>query len=169
MDLREGIDACYSFFDRVYSFRHHAVTFVDYDDIGVGDLQVCGGHMHLLMLCIVVLSLHRLLVQAQKDVLGINERDDTIEVNRATQAIVDPKEGSEIARISETRCFEEDVVEGASARHEGLDCIDAGVFDGTADAAIGQLEPFLRFLTVLGDCEGFFDIGGWMKECIRRG
>ena len=148
--------------------RRHAVTFVDHDDIGVGDLQVCGGHMLPLVLCIVVLSLDRLLVQAQKYVLGINQRDDTIEVNRATQAIVDPKEGSEIARISETRCFEEDVVEGTSARHEGLDCIDAGVFDGTADAAIGQLEPFLRFLTVLGDCECFFDIGGWIEESVKR-
>ena len=106
----------------------------------------------------------RLLVQAQKYILGINKRDDSIEVNRTPQAIIDPKEGSEIARISETGRFEQDVVEGASARHEGFDCIDAGVFDRAADAPVGQFEPLLRFLAIFSDCESFFDIGGCMMR-----
>lgn len=147
-------------------FRRDAVAFVDHDDIGVGDLQVCGSHMQPLMLYI-AFFLNRLLVQTQEDVLRIDKRDDTIQVDRATQAVIDPKQRSKVARVRETGCFEEDVVKGASARHEGFDGVDAGVLDGAADAAVGQLEPFLRLLTVLSDCEGFLDIGGYIR-CLSE-
>lgn len=170
VDLCEAIDARYPFLDPGQLFRGHAVAFVDNDDVGVGDLQVCCGHVRAL-----VLRLNRLLVQAQEYILCINKRDDTVQVDCTAQAIVDPEQRREIARVSETGGFEEDVVEGASTRHEGLDCIDAGVFDRAADAAIGQLEPLLRFLTVLGNCEGSLDIGGCMEKplgcadsCSRR-
>lgn len=126
---------------------------------------MCGSHVHPIVLC-VILSLDRLVVEAQKYVFGINKRDDTVEVYRAAQTIVDPEKGSEIAGVGETGCFEEDIVKGASAGHEGLDGIDTGVFDGAADAAVGQLEPFLRFLTVLGDCESSFDIGSCMENVL---
>lgn len=116
--------------------RRHAVAFVDYDHIRVGDLQVCGCHMLPFVLCIVI-GFDRILIETEQDILGIDKRDDTVEVYRTTQAIVDPEEGSEVARVGETGCFEEDIVEGASAGHEGFNGVDAGVFDGTADAAIG--------------------------------
>lgn len=164
--LRKRVDACDSIFDRLQLFRRDAVAFVDHDDIGVGDLQVCRSHMYAPMLCI-ALFLNRLLVQTQKDILRINKRDDTIQVDCATQAIIDPKQWGKVARVRETGCFEEDVVKGASARHEGFDGIDAGVFDGAADAAVGQLEPFLRLLTVLSDCEGFLDIGRYTR-CLSE-
>lgn len=125
---------------------------------------MCGRHVQPLMLRIAIYIFERILVETEQDILGIDKRDDTVEVDRTTQAIVDPEEGSEIARVGETGRLEEDVVEGASARHEGFDSVDAGVFDGAADAAVGQLEPFLRFLAVLGDCEGFFDIGGCTED-----
>ena len=132
VDLCQPVDGRDPFFDRLQLLRRHAVALVDYDDIGVGDLQMCGRHMQSLMLWI-----RGLLVQAQEYILRINKRDDTIQVNRTTQAIIDPKEGSEIARVGETGCLQEDVVKGASSRHEGFDCVDTGVFDGAADTAVG--------------------------------
>lgn len=165
VDFREPVDPCDPFFHRLQLFRRHAVAFIDHDHIGVGDLQVCGSHVQTFMLCISA-CIDRLLVQTQKYILRIDKRDDAVQVDCASQAIVDPKEGSKIAGVSEARCFEEDVVESASARHEGFDCIDAGVFDGAADAAVGQLEPFLRLLTVLSDCEGFLDIGGCIESLL---
>ena len=128
VDFREPVDPCDPFFHRLQLFRRHAVAFVDYDDIGVGDLQVCGSHMGTAVLCISA-CFDGLLVQAQKYILRIDKRDDAVQVDCASQAIIDPEEGSKIAGVSEARCFEEDVVESASARHEGFDCIDAGVFD----------------------------------------
>lgn len=160
--LRKRVDACDSFFDRFQLVRRDAVAFVDHDDIGVGDLQVCGSHMHAPMLCI-PLFLNRLLVQTQKDILRIDKCDDAIQVDRAAQTIIDPEKWSKVARVRETGCFEEDVVKGAFARHEGFDGVDAGVFDRAADAAVGQLEPFLRLLTVLSDCKGFLDIGRYTR------
>ena len=113
-------------------------------------------------------ALDGLLVQAQEDVLRVDERDDAVEVDGAAQAIIDPEEGGKVAGVGETGCFEEDVVKGASAGHEGFDGTDAGVFDGAADAAIGQLEPFLRLLAVLSDCEGFLDVCGYNENSLGR-
>ena len=165
MEFCEPVDPCYPFFHRLQLFRRHAVAFVDYNYICMGDLQVCGSHVRTVVLCISA-CIDRLLVQAQKYILRINKCDDAIQVDCATQAIVDPKEGGNIAGISEARCFEEDVVESASARHEGFDCINARIFNGAADAAVGQLEPFLRLLTVLSDCEGFLDIGSCIESLL---
>ena len=163
VDFGQSVDPCYPFFYRPQVFGRHAVAFVDYDHIRVGYLQVCSGRVHALMLC-TVLPLNGFLVQAQKYILCIDEGDDTVQIYRTAQAVIDPEERGKIARVRETRCFQEDVIKGASPGHEGFDCVDTGVLDGAANAAIGQLEPFLRFLTVLGDCQGFLDIG----SCVNR-
>ena len=100
VDLCQPVDRRDPSFDRLQLLRRHAVAFVDYDDIGVGDLQMCGRHMQSVMFCI-----RGLLVQAQEYILRINQRDDTIQVNSTTQAIIHPKKWSEIARVGETGCL----------------------------------------------------------------
>ncbi len=136
------------------------VTFVDDDGVGVGNLQVRGRHVHSLVL----VSRYGFLVQAQEYVLGVDKRDDAVEVDGAAQAVVDPEKRGQVARVREPGRLEEDVVKGAAARHEGFNRVDARVLDGAADAAVGQLEPLLRLLAVLRDGEGSLDVGG----CIGR-
>ena len=102
----------------------------------MADLQMCGRHM----LPFMALCLSRLdwtLVETEHDVLGIDQRDDTIEVYRAAKSIIYPEQGREVARVGETGGFQKDVVESTATGHEGFDCIDAGVLDGAADAAVG--------------------------------
>ena len=69
-------------------------------------------------------------VEAQKDVFGIDQRDNAVEVDGAAQAVVDPEEGREVTRVGETARFEHYVVEGATACDEGFDGCDAGVSGG---------------------------------------
>lgn len=90
VDFCEPVNTSYAIFDQLQLLRRHAIAFIDDDDVGVGDLQMRGRHVQVLMLCIIV-PLHRLLVQTQKDVLGINKSDDSIQIDCAPQAIVDPK------------------------------------------------------------------------------
>lgn len=136
VNICKPVDPSDPLFYHLQLYRRHALAFVDYDHIGVGDLQMCGCHVLPLVLCLAI-PFDRILIETEQDILSIDKRDDTIEVYRTTQAIIDPEKGSEIARVGETGCFEEDVVERASTGHEGFDGVDAGVFDGTADAAIG--------------------------------
>ena len=37
------------------------------------------------------------------------------------------------------------------------------VLDRTADAAVAQFKPFLDFFASVVDCEGFLDVGSWVK------
>ncbi len=58
------------------------VAFVDDDGVGVGNLQVRGGHVGGLVFCVVVFC-YGFLVQAQEYVLGVDQRDNAVEVDGA--------------------------------------------------------------------------------------
>lgn len=56
-------------------------------------------------------------VEAEENVRGVYEGDHAIKVDCAAEAVVDPEEGRDVARVGEAGRLEEDVVEGAAAGH----------------------------------------------------
>ena len=40
------------------------------------------------------------------------------------------------------------------------------VFDAAADAAVGEIDPFFDFLAILGDGQGFLDVGCVAEFCM---
>lgn len=169
LDPRQPVDGAHPVRHRRQLRRGDQVRLVDDDRVRVADLQVRGGQRRALPTgtCLPLLFLHRArllrrgLVQTAQHVLGVDEGDDAVEVDGAAEALVDPEEGRDVARVSEAGGLEEDVVERAAAVHEGLDGVDAGVLDAAADAAVGELEPFFDLLAGLIDGEGLFDVRGW--------
>ncbi len=78
------------------------------------------------------------LIEAQKDILGVDDGDDAVEVDGAAEAGVDPEEGGEVARVGEPARFKQDVVEGAAAGDEGFDGGEAGVSVGGRGGLVGS-------------------------------
>ena len=77
-----------------------------------------------------------------EQVLCVEERDDAVEIDGAAESFVEPEDWSDVAWVCEAGGFEQDVVESAVALHQRLEGVDALVFDGAADAAVGEVEPF---------------------------
>ena len=96
----------------------------------------------MVMLLFMNSFLARRLLKALKHILRINQRHNSIEVDGTAESLVDPENWRDISRVREAGGFEQDVVESAVALHEGLQGVDALVFDGAADAAVGEVEPF---------------------------
>lgn len=121
--LGKGIDTSQTLLDGVEGVCGDEVGLVKKDDVCVGDLVVgcrraaglgSGGG-------------GRGLVEAEENVCGVDEGDYAVEIDCAAQAVVDPEEGGDVARVGETGRLEEDIVEGAAAGHELFDGVYAGV------------------------------------------
>jgi hypothetical protein len=98
----------------------------------------------VLVIVIVVLDslLPNRLLQRPNQIRRINKRHDPIQVNRTPQPLVHPENRGDVPGVCEAGCFQQDVVEGSVAFHQGFQGVDARVFDGAADAAVGEVEPF---------------------------
>lgn len=160
---REAVDRMHSYLHRGQLLLGDQIRFVDHDGVRVADLQVRGRQRRMVPACRLLpvdgtRLLRRRLVQAPENVLRVNQRDDPVQVDGTAEALVDPEERRDIARVGETGGLEEDVVKGSTPLHEGLDGIDARVLDAAADAAVGQLQPFFHLLAGLVHREGLFNV-----------
>ena len=207
VQLRERVDAAHAAHHRLQLLRRHQVALVHHDDVGVRDLQVRRRRVPApsrdVRRGVAAVRCGVCAFQRAQQVLGVYQRDDAVEVDDAAEALVDPEERGNVARVREPRRLEQDVVEGAAALDEGLEggdaavsallvrrqpvrewmggwrwgrgiaraeCGKAGLLDGAADAAVGELKPLLDLLAVLRDGEGPFDVGGcWGRLVVSEG
>lgn len=185
--LGRAVNGRHSVADFLQLLGRDEVGLVQDDHVRVGDLQMghaedrpgVGVPVRAGFLCILA-GQHGLvgrgLVEQAEDVLRVDEGHDAVEVNGATEAVVNPEQRGDVARVGEAGRLEEDVVEGAAAFHEGFDGHDAGVsismsvtcrrnaisqdaprtrrgketiLDRAADAAIPHVQPLSDLLAVL--------------------
>lgn len=66
-------------------------------------------------------------VEAEEDVLRVDQGDDAVEIDGTTKAIVEPEKGGEISRVRETAGLENNIIKGAAARDERFDGCYPGV------------------------------------------
>lgn len=74
------------------------------------------------------------LVERFENIFGVDERNNSVEVDGAAQSFVDPKEGGEITWIGKPGGFEEDIIKSAATIHE---CFD-GVYTGVSGRYVGE-------------------------------
>jgi len=158
VDFCETVDRADALFHRAKMGGGDGVAFIDYHDVCVRDLEVCCGFLSA-MAATSFLREWRLLIQAQEYVLRVDQADDSVEVDTAPQPLVDPEQRSQVPGVSQPGCFEDYVVEGSAAVHERLDGVDTRVFDAAAETAVAQFEPFRCGGVVLGDRQGFLNVG----------
>lgn len=170
MDFRKAVDGADAVLDEGELVGGDGVAFVEDDDVGVGDLEVrCRFVMMELILRVIsstdtaigtdVWSIRMSrLVETPQYIRRVNQAHNPVQVDGASQPLVYPEQRCQVARVCEPTRFEDDVVKGAATVHEGFNGVDTTVFNGAADTAVPELEPFLDFLAVLSDGEGTLNV-----------
>lgn len=127
VDAGGRVDGADDILDHIKFFRGHEVALVDDDDIGEGDL---------------VLGLAAVL-QAQRQVLGIDEGDDGVELGLGAHVIIHEEGLGDRHWIGKARRFDDDAVEAAGTAHQAFDDADQVAAHRATDAAIVHLVDFL--------------------------
>ncbi len=116
VDLGQSVNRSHSILHRCQLLRGHRIAFVDHEDVRVRYLRMRGRHMGAVVLVIRIICDG--LIETQKDILRVNQSHDAVEVDAASETIVNPEQRSQVPGIGETAGFEDDVVETAAAGDE---------------------------------------------------
>ena len=85
-----------------------------------------GSHVGgLIMVALGVFNGH--LVEAEKDVFGVNQCDDAVEIDGAAETIVEPEKGRKVPWVGETAGLKNDIVKCTAAGDERFDGCYAGI------------------------------------------
>ncbi len=122
----DGVDGAHGLLDLRELFRRDEIGLVEQHDVGEGDL---------------VLGLAAVL-QAQRQVLGIDEGDDRVEFGLGADVVVHEEGLGDGNRVGEAGGLDDDAVEAAGAAHQALDDADQVAAHRAADAAVVHLVDF---------------------------
>ncbi len=127
VDAGGGVDGAHDVFDAGKLFLGDEVALVDDDDIGKGDL-VFG---------------FAAVLQAQRQVLGIDQCDDGIELGLGADIVIHEEGLGNGDRIGKAGGFDNDAIETARTAHQAFHDADEVTAHRAADAAIVHLVDFL--------------------------
>lgn len=129
VNLGETVDGLDAGLDLVELRRVNQVRLIDDHHVGVGDLHVGRSHERAMVVirALVALGPAGRVIQALKNVLGVDEGDDAVEVDGTAKPIVNPKQGCQIAGVGQASGLEENVVKGTLSLHQRLNGIHAGI------------------------------------------
>ena len=140
-------------------FRGHQVGLVQEHDVGKGDL-VFG---------------FATILQAQRQVLGIDQCDDGIEFGLGAHIVIHEEGLGDGHRVSKAGRFDDDPIEAAGAAHQAFNDADQVAAHGATDTAIVHLVDFFvgldnqvvvdADLAEFVDDDGIFPGHGSRKEC----
>lgn len=105
MDFGQAVYRLDSVLDILKLFWRDQIRLVYNDNICMRNLDVRRGHDGAMTVMVVAFNLATRVFETLQDVLCIDKRYDTIEIDGASETIVDPKKRRKVARISQTRCL----------------------------------------------------------------
>ncbi|ENN87451.1 hypothetical protein RHSP_28281 [Rhizobium freirei PRF 81] len=126
VDAGGRVDGANDVLDLGQLFRRYEIGLVDDDDVGKGDL-VFG---------------FAAVLQAQRQVLGVDECDDGIKFGLGADIVVHEEGLGDGNRIGKARRFDDDAVKAAGTAHQALDHADEVAANRAADAAIVHFVDF---------------------------